>query len=523
MKTPILTRRLIALAGALFVGGAAAHADSLIYTYDTDLVGTNANIMDWNGGWGKSHTATWDGTVDAAGSATSGSVLMTADYTGEGGTGETVWQSWNGPAIDMSLYDTVSLDVYFAETNRTTAGDFGRFDLRLRVGGGWPGVVFNFGPFTNAGWNHLLAKFPPEGVGATPGFNLHWYAAHTNNVNATFWLDNVTFSKDTNAPPPPPPALAMEKIGPGLEVLTCGSGDYSRKNVATPANVYLQEGDFWSTAHWLSWLNTTGAVTYAMTVTEASQTPGLKLNIIIAGNPVDALNTTSPDWNYADCINMEAQIQANGHVDVNVWYKTNAPNSHGIRYTPEGLLISVTNTAATSFNGTWALTCETNRIEVTGPGGIHGTGYLPAEVVSTIPGPYSEYVYALFGLQPETKKYEKVTLTRVKVSGSKPDFLGGFDVDLTQAADLDSITNKLIRLEEEPEGIYLRPANSTYRLSWQAPDDGFNPTNCIWSAPAINGPWANAGIPANVQIRSRAAFVTSTNTSGSQYFFRLKQ
>jgi hypothetical protein len=158
------------------------------------------------------------------------------------------------------------------------------FDVRF-VRDGLARDVFTLGTITNKGWTHFTAALPVTKTTAS-GINFHWNSGFTNNLNPrTLWLDNLVFVDDTAAPPPPP-TLAIRKSGPGLDITTAGNPDYSRRNIATvPALATV-----------LGWLNSTGAVTYAMTINETVEpgSSGYAANILLSVG-TDATLNGSPD------------------------------------------------------------------------------------------------------------------------------------------------------------------------------------------------------------------------------------
>lgn len=466
----------------------------LVYaSFDTDTQGFPC------GDWGVEHTSTFDPTLDANNSLTSGSLAVEASFTNGG---EVTLQRCVG-ATGLTNYGLAAVDVYIDPlTQPGTSGDYGTFSLRLRPGNyEWPGEVIQLGTVTNTGWTQLRGEMPKT-LEAFTAINLHWNTTFTTPTRIN--IDNIRFLW-TAAPPPPPSISSFERSGAGLEVMTSGVGDYSRKNIATSAAL----------APLTSWTVSSEPVTYSMTISEDTKqhSPALSANIMLIGTESSTI-AGSPDWNEPNAIILEAVQTAAGALDVFVRYKTNAPGGHGIRFQPEGELVR-TNTALTSLVGTWSLTLHGTSLTMNGPGGVTGSAELPADV----PALFGQNFFALFGLQPNQQTYRKVALSRVSVLGGAG-FQGNLDVDFTKLAEIDS--NLLETKEEEPGGVRLRPTNTLYRVSWALPDAGFS----LVGAPALTSPtttWTPVAATTVLQGKQRTAFVTDTNTAGTQFYFRLKK
>jgi hypothetical protein len=473
-------------------------------TWDTDVQGWDvAGCTGWNDA-GVSNYVSWDGSLDGGGFATSGSLRIDGTFTNAGACHIQTCKSLS----NFSPYTAMGLDVYVATgSSKTPSGDFGTLDIRLRTGNwDWPGVVVQFPAITNEGWTHFQANIPTTTATNFSGVDLEWATTYADSsLTHTIWVDNMIFLGF--AAPPPAPRVLLEASEPGLEVVTAGSGDYSRKNIATVAGL----------APNLPWINSTGAVTYSMTVNESVQ-PGaadtnnaFALNIMLSGTASTTIGP-SPDWNEPNGLFMEARATTNGTFNVDVRYKTNAPGSHGIRFTPQGLLIQ-TNTSLRSLVGTWALTLSNNVVWLAAPGGITAQGAVTAD----IPPLFGPNLFALFGAQPYTFKDRKTSLSRVHIYGG-PDFTGEVDQNFTQQAALDSTF--LQTLEEDPGGIHLKPTNTVWRVSWTIPDTGFQ----LYSSPTMAPlSWTLSPFsPISVGAR-RATFIDSSSVSGPHYFFRLQK
>lgn len=460
-------------------------------SFDTDAQGFPC------GDWGVEHTDTFDPTLDSNNNVNSGSLAVEANFTNGG---EVTLQRCTG-ATGVTNYGLAAVDIYVdPATVPGTNGDFGTFSLRLRPGNyEWPGEVIQLGTVTNTGWTQLRGEMPKT-LDAFTAINLHWNGTFTGTTKIN--IDNIRFL--WTAAPPPPPTLAFEFSRPGLEIMTSGVGDYSRKNIATSSAL----------AATTSWMTSTQAVTYSMTVNEDTtrNSPALAANVMLIGTEASTIGG-SPDWNEPNAIILEPVQTDAGTLDVFVRYKTNAPGAHGIRFEPAGELIR-TNIGLTSLVGTWSLTLQGTSLTMNGPEGLTASAQLPPEV----PALFSQNFFALFGLQPNQRTYRKMALSQVEVKGGA-DFQGTVNVDFTKIAELDP--NVLELKEEEAGGVRLRPTNTLYRVSWELPDSGFS----LVGAPALTSSttWTPVAATMYTEGKQKAAFVTDTNAAQSQFYFRLKK
>ncbi|MGN6554940.1 MAG: hypothetical protein ACTHLW_14630 [Verrucomicrobiota bacterium] len=502
-QLPKITLATWAIASGLFLAQAARSQDLTYAGFDTDTQGASY-------AWGIDSsylTAEWDGTVDSKTNAASGSLKCSVAWPASASYQE-VNQSLDIAVADLSLYDKFSFDVKVDPASSPAAdGNYGTTRVALRgpsySWNGWLGEP-TITPDATNGWFHYEYSIPAS-IPSLVQLNLGFGGTYTGPV--TYWVDNLTFI--AKAEPTLPPTLAIAKSGPGLEIMTCGGGDYSRKNIATKNDL----------APVLSWVNSANAVTYSMTINQSVAGDGAGADsdhsfaaniMLVAGS--DLTINASPDWDQPHGIFMEAKPNLNGTVDVTVRYKTNAPSSHGIRNDDAGLLISKTNTGVNSLVGTWALTLSNTTVTVTGPGGITGSAELFADVPALFGNP--NMFFALFGAQPNTHKDRNISLSRVHIYGGL-DFNGTVDQDFTTAETLDP--NLEIKEEGSAGGVVLKPTNTTWRISWALPDSGLY----LWSSLTLNPlDWAYTELTPVTQGSLRAAF--TTNVTSSARFFQLR-
>jgi hypothetical protein len=216
----------------------------------------------------------------------------------------------------------------------------------------------------------------------------------------------------------------------------------------------------------------------------------------------------------ASGIYLEAGMNTNGTFDVSVRFKTNAPNSHGIRFTEAGLLINKTNTGLTSLVGTWALTLNNTSVTLAGPGGLSGTGTLPTEALDYFSSGFGNNMWALFGAQPYAQSDRVISLSRVKIDGGLS-FGANIDQIFTAA---DTLGDNLRALQEgSTGGVVLKPTNTTWRVQWGLPDTGLY----LWSAASLaSNAWKYTELTATTQGTNRTVF--TTNVSANAGYFRLR-
>ena len=457
------------------------------------------NIEGFSGGWGAERAYSWDPALDGAGNAESGSLRADVDFSSGG---DTTLQA-GLEVSDFAPYDKVRLDVYLDPATKPNAkGDFGTISVRLRpVGWSWPGTEVPMGTLTKTGWTRFEKPLPASAT-ASVGVNIHWNSGLTGAQS--LWIDNLVFVKASA--PPPPPTLSLNRAQPGLEIRTTGNPDYSRKNIGTTAEQ----------APALSWRNSTGPVTYSMTVSEtvAAGSSGYAANILLTSGP-DAPASASPDWNHPNGLFLEARQTEQGGYSLDLRYKVNAANGHGVRFTEAGLLWAKTNSGLTSLVGTWSLTLQGRSLTVQAPGGLSGVVEIPVELFEAFAP--DNNTWAMFGAQPYTRNDRVLTLSRVRIAGGV-DFTAGVDQDFTTATALDA---RLQPHQEGTGGVVLRPLGTAWRVSWPLPDSGL----FLWSAKGLaSNEWAFSGLTPLTQGGSRTVFVAETgaDAAAGAKFFRLR-
>jgi hypothetical protein len=270
----------------LALGGAAMVARADLITYTVNTYDTAASIDgDWV--WWGMCTPVWDGTQDVFGSASSGSLYISAVYGTSLVGGDNQQQvmipedfhhtaSWdNSVTIDTTVYTNLQLYVKWNNdpTNTMTLSEFngnaganytgggGGLEVEL-VDSGWGTHSLGTISIPNAatsGWT--VMNFPYNGaaigVAATAGIAFHVYhPTAAGGLVYAFWIDNVQLQG--SATPPPPPKMSIDRVTcKGLQLNSAASaGRYQRQSIRTV------NSDF-------SWVGHT-PVTYKWTLTNFS-------------------------------------------------------------------------------------------------------------------------------------------------------------------------------------------------------------------------------------------------------------
>ena len=449
--------------------------------------------------------AAWDNAEDAGGNPNSGSLYCTGSFASNAtqyAWQDCAFQRWNMSLPTLAHYDKIALDIKVDAANSI-----------LSAGGNYEGVSVvlrgtdidwtEIGPFTisatNTNWVHFEATLPQPLPTNLVGMNLYFRPSpHDFNYRGeiNYWIDNIAFVVVTN--PPPPPTLAIKQALPGLELNACGSGQYQRQSIRT------LDGNY-------NWVSAPGAVTYSMTINEglSAQAAGMMAYMFLIGtsNPDPA-----PDGDYSEPngIFLEMHEQTNGLCTATLTYKTNAPGSHGIRYTTNGLLAVVTNQPMV---GTWSLTLNQTNFGLSTPGGTITNVTVAPEVLTE----FSDSLFAYFGVQPNdlVNLNQYVTLSRARISGVSP----AVDELFTSQSSLN--TNVFVVRAQNPAGIQMRPPNTVYRLSWSTPATGYK----LRSTASLSPPptWSSPGLPAIIAGTRILTFLPSTSLpSAGKGFFRLQ-
>jgi hypothetical protein len=354
-------------------------------------------------------------------------------------------------------------------------------------------------------WRHVVHQFPldfnPTTLG---GWAFYLYEANTdpNGENVvrgpmTFWLDNIMFV--TNSTPPAPPTLSIQKATAqsGLnEYASVFNSIGSRQSIRTVANSY-------------GWVGSTEPVTYSFTISSFPDAAHNGFEARVWLLPV-AGNETAPDHNEANCAYLRVRNTASGGALFDFRFKTNAPGTSGnSAYDPHTLGVISNSTPL----GTWSVTFinDTN-VTLKTPSGTTTNFNLHPDAAALFAG--GNYFY--LGITPNNignigqsatfSGAQIVTGTTTNVS------------DTFSTAPLDTTVWQTIA--DNPNSVFVWPADATYWVSWTLPDTSFQlvgNTNLI-----DTGSWVEptAAVMFQNNIRRQALL---TNTVPTTSFFRLVQ
>jgi hypothetical protein len=456
-----------ALALASVVGINNAQAQYIINQFDT-----SAEVGQWSGGG----TRSWDGTVDAGGSASHGSMHVTLPYQNVGNN----WQEfqvqnpkWGSP-IDISHSINLEFDIKVDVANSYTSFDGNYGELMMVIQGGW----YKFGQteVTNngTGWQHVkcsLAGIPSPASNIIFDFaSWTWNLYPTNTIS--YWIDNIEFT----SAPLPRPTLANPIPGPkqaGLTLLPCNAGSPYQRVMVFPGKV--------STA--LGWYNNY-PISYSFTLTNFPAANDYAANVFWVPNVYqrNGTNDSSIDWN---CTNgLFFGITAGTNNPAQSWQvamqaKTNLSLGNAN--------LTITNYNYTSLPvGTWIITFNNNTdFTITAPDSSVVSASLPADVASLVSGHAAGDTSMTpdFGIMPRANSnigvpvvYSNIKIAKGATVLVNDNFnLGVFDT-----------TNTWDTLADYPAGITVNAGDLAYYLAWNTPNDqGYS----LLAASSLTGPW----------------------------------
>ena len=478
-KTKYLAGLLAALmlpivAQAQFVGP----TNFMVYSFDSDQV--SGIWGNWFGG--DFGSTVWDPAVDAGGSPSSGSLLLTVN-AGSGFPQFVMWDNATPAYSGLPLQGTVaftnlSFDMRYDVTSAIRTNGDGSMDFGvLRAGSRnlsfnqdwynyWSIPATNGAGLPNTNWIHRsvdLTSVPANfGDLAASGLVNTMIAADNGNYNPTLrgqqliWFDNIQYKGWVS--PVPPPTMSIEKAIPALRLFG-GSGQYGRAQVQL-----VDTGE--------SWLGGAYPVSYSFTVLDNATSPGgldYHIHLIQGTDGYSGADYTQPNVLWLQII---SGTGGNPACVANVSWKTNSPNSNPNQTTNGQIALTITNTV---LAGTWTLTfnSETN-------GTLTAPGASPAPFSLSLPDTdvityFSNPVEVRFGIQNNGNTANGGVphdWAKISVSGT----LGTqISEDFTKAG-----TNQLdttiwdLGHSDGVGVINLVPTNAPYWIKWTLPDSGFS-------------------------------------------------
>jgi hypothetical protein len=386
---------------------------NVVTTGTTGWYGRDINTYEWT-------------TNDAAGSPTSGSLHIVADFTPGDNTCvcaipfDPLYPGFSSPTPDTNVVinaqhmASVEMDILWDTNNSTVdlssfnqVGDISGFPVGMLFnapGGGSGGQAEGCGSTTTSlpnaasnGWVHVV--FPinqaTANIDQTIGLWLkkyQWNGAVSGTV--AFYIDNVHFTGGLIPQSGPP--ITISKPVYGLQQAH-STGGYKREGVVTAASNF-------------SFVNSPQPMTYSMNIAYFPPDAGMSANFMFVPLQAPSVDGTSaePNWTYPNILC--AIIQRNGNNStLTLAAKINQPNDNGSLYSPNGgepanLLPGETDlsakpvfTTASPITGNWSLKFTANNaITVTAPDGSSSNLFFPGVYLIDTNGLTSSEVAANF-------------------------------------------------------------------------------------------------------------------------------
>ena len=443
----------------------------------------------WTATWGSSPVLAFDAMDAGGGTATSGSLKVSADYftPAEDGWEQMVITATFDEPIVGADHTSVSVDIRVdPESVPTGAGQYGYFELKRTDGTAMGGVNL-----TSTNWTTITFEIP-----ATEG-SLTGIIIQNGNSGflgpITYYLDNFVFTQRSGGVTQPTLAIAKNTT-PGLKLFASAPGQaYQRQNVVAAKSEDL--------ANELWWVNQTQPVTYSVTwadFPDPARYMGFQGHIILS---TDTGGSNTPDWNDANVILVEFQYAnhvgadgVGGTADDQVrararfLHKVNEAAGNAMLYRtqdnaaagPVGVLGEVW---ADSMLGTWKLSfLDNTRIVLTSSSGATVDLTMP-DADFPLYEPVTAGVSAQFGIQPnaDSRIGLSAVISRIQIQKGNTVVVD----DTFTAPELDP-ASWIVRAGDVG-GVFPLPADVRYLVSWNLPDEGF----VLRSASSVRGPWTN--------------------------------
>jgi hypothetical protein len=471
-----------ALLAALSSHAATPLDDTVNFTNSFDNSASVASWIYWYGNGSNNNAMTWDSTMDAAGSSSSGSLLFETTFPASSqlawfGTFHNSRAYDNDQTHDATKYTNVVVDIHVDPSSvLSQAGDFGRLQFDFYEKGAFPTFQTIPASATN-GWAHLVFPIDPTvpGISAVSGiaFRIQTYNNFNNPIgHLKFWMDNLKMIVSPVKIPPPTLHSTFTHTIQGLNMLssTGGGGEFQRTSV------------FYQNHFGVGWLGATDPVTYALTITNFPS--GFYTNyqahiFVTTGNSPPSYESAL-DYNETNVIFFDVHQNFNGTGSAYFRYKVNEDNSNtnmfGAEYIGLASAGTLTNLNASTVLGTWGITfSQDTNVTIFGPGGVSASFTMRQAAVTNFVDPLN----VVFGGQPnrqdnnDTTKYtvnigQDVVLAAAAITnGASVIVSDNFMAD--SALDITTWTP----LAGDPNLVQLIPAGSAFWMSWSLPDTGF--------------------------------------------------
>jgi hypothetical protein len=494
-----------------FVGPVKVHIDNIkllarpapvtvINAFNTD---TELTTWYWET-WSTAGAPEFDVATDAAGSAESGSLKLTASLENVAGYQQSVFSTTLTPPIDGVTYSKIALDLKVnaaQSTKRTGQSDYGTFEIILRNGPEWTWNSITNVALTNEDWTHIEAFLIP------PSDAVHHLTLKLGQNGfggpVVLNVDNIVVFENTNKTVTPP-TLSIEKTKPGLNLTASQlQAQYQRQSIRTEGNQF-------------GWVGRTAPVTYSIDIADypdPSTYAGFQTHIFLL--PVDGAPANADvDWSQPNLIFVDLIGQADGSVIGTFRYKTNLPAGNAMIYNanpangPVGILGTVTNNGGA---GRWSLTFSNDtQVTFTAPNGSSAQMELPAESAALFAGP----LHAYFGVQPNqiANIGQSVVVNRIEIAGTETGLTDSFSDAVLDAA-------KWVVAAADARGIVPITSETPWTVAWTTPAAGFTLQSNGTVAPAG---WKDVDVIPVPSASTLQAWLNRTNLpNGNSAFFRL--
>ncbi len=419
--------------------------------------------------------------LDADGSASSGSLKVEAAYNPD----NTGWQEsfaiYNFP-FSPARYTYLAFDVYLENPNNLTGfGIANMFTL------GWKNMgTVNFNANNVGKWTHYELPIP-AGTDFQSADGLRIQLGGGMTAPLIYYIDNIRLYKPITAP-----TIGLTKAGSaGVQItMDDNASQWQREAISTPAEADATSF-FWT---WQSF-----PVTYSFTISgfpEQAKHPGYEAHMYIVNGDTVSGNQTygGADWNAADIFMFRVENGNAGGVVARIDWKTNLPAANP----PADAVYHPVNVTGPTAIGTWTLTfTDQTHGTVTGPGIDPVAFTMPEDVVYSNFSPSRSFMQFGFfkndGANDGHNNQASGTFSAVRFTGLTFPFDDKFDGT--------SLTSNYAWRVTRSSAVAFVPPGTGWWVNWTLPADGY----FVESAPAIDGPWGDAGL-------------TSTNQSGAMMF-----
>lgn len=380
----------------------------------------------WEKWWGDAITdgvsMSFDATMDAAGSATSGSLKLVADFDRLNAKEQySVVKYLAATPVDGSQYLSLEMDVRFKPESVTRPdGTFGYLELGFSTAAPLYGQIYarqlSIPASAATEWLHISAPINKATADIDRISGIHfkmWMGASNDPVGkSTMWVDNIKLIAPTVVEEPPVPVVRVEPATPGLSLVSSGPGIYDRQALRTVTPEY-------------SWVGRTQPVTYSFTLKEFPATAGYTAFLYLTPGSGLGAGVNYVDYSADNCVVLFLNNNADGSGGMRLAYKDSAPNSNGQSGhdywtaddgTGKGGSLAYVNSS--TILGTWSLTFENNvSATITSPDGQTASATLLPETAAK----YANPLYAYFGAVPgdASRQGQTVIYSRLKITGTE--------------------------------------------------------------------------------------------------------